>query len=297
MLELQRCHLPNWVRLRPRRRPGRHCSPWRRTRSRPVWNTLSEGLTSSARSVSKPPSCWPTTRCGYVWQIAGAGPMACPAGRRPARSGAAAEAVRTYAGIGFGLPGEADDDSSTPAGARRGAAVEPGDPGKRPVCRDKRRLVHAHSVKPDPLEPGGDGLVIYESRRWHPRVQAVGDQEARVAGQGSRPPSGGQASSCPAAGRSTWPNLLGLRPSSRGARSAISTLKSSSCGSTAADERRRRVGRYVSVLLASQADGVQLARHRVPGLQTAGQRESIIVAVPDFPEFAERVREIVWSGL
>ena len=34
-----------------------------------------------------------------------------------------------------------------------------------------------------------------------------------------------------------------------------------------------------------------------PHFTRAGQREGIIVAVPDFPEFAERVREIVWSGL
>jgi hypothetical protein len=34
-----------------------------------------------------------------------------------------------------------------------------------------------------------------------------------------------------------------------------------------------------------------------PYFTQAGQRESIIVAVPDFPGFARRVREIVWSGL
>ena len=34
---------------------------------------------------------------------------------------------------------------------------------ERLVCRDRRRLVHAHPVKPDPLEPGGDGLVVYET--------------------------------------------------------------------------------------------------------------------------------------
>ena len=34
-----------------------------------------------------------------------------------------------------------------------------------------------------------------------------------------------------------------------------------------------------------------------PHFSDPGQRESIIVAVPDFPGFARRVREIVWSGL
>jgi hypothetical protein len=34
-----------------------------------------------------------------------------------------------------------------------------------------------------------------------------------------------------------------------------------------------------------------------PHFQEPGQVESIVVAMPDFPEFATRVREIVWSGL
>ena len=34
-----------------------------------------------------------------------------------------------------------------------------------------------------------------------------------------------------------------------------------------------------------------------PHFSGPGQRESIIVAVPDFPQFAQHVREIVWSGL
>jgi hypothetical protein len=33
---------------------------------------------------------------------------------------------------------------------------------ERSVCRDGRQLVKAHPVKADPLEPGGDGLVIYQ---------------------------------------------------------------------------------------------------------------------------------------
>jgi hypothetical protein len=34
-----------------------------------------------------------------------------------------------------------------------------------------------------------------------------------------------------------------------------------------------------------------------PHFQARGQAEGLVVAVPDFPEFAARVREIVWSGL
>ncbi|MEV4199634.1 hypothetical protein [Micromonospora globbae] len=34
-----------------------------------------------------------------------------------------------------------------------------------------------------------------------------------------------------------------------------------------------------------------------PAFAGPGQAEGIVVAVPDFPQFATRVREIVWSGL
>jgi hypothetical protein len=34
-----------------------------------------------------------------------------------------------------------------------------------------------------------------------------------------------------------------------------------------------------------------------PKFSKAGQTESIVVTIPDFPGFADRVKEIVWSGL
>uniref|UniRef100_UPI001C92CF3D hypothetical protein n=1 Tax=Micrococcus luteus TaxID=1270 RepID=UPI001C92CF3D len=34
-----------------------------------------------------------------------------------------------------------------------------------------------------------------------------------------------------------------------------------------------------------------------PEFVAAGQTESIVIALPDFPEFASKVKEIVWSGL
>jgi hypothetical protein len=34
-----------------------------------------------------------------------------------------------------------------------------------------------------------------------------------------------------------------------------------------------------------------------PHFNRPGQAEGIVVAIPDFPAFAARVQEIVWSGL
>ena len=109
----------------------------------------------------------------------------------PPETGAAAEAVRVYAGIGFGLPGAATGDDGQHhlqglvAELLWNRLIQ-----ERLVCRDKRRLVHAHSVKPDPLEPGGDGLVIYQAdggtlvfRLWEikkhePQNENLGDHPA-----------------------------------------------------------------------------------------------------------------------
>ncbi|MEU6720328.1 hypothetical protein ABZ897_53505 [Nonomuraea sp. NPDC046802] len=58
------------------------------------------------------------------------------------------------AGIGFGLPEDpALDDylQGLVAELLWNRLLQ-----ERSVRRDGRRLVHAHSVKPDPLEPGGD---------------------------------------------------------------------------------------------------------------------------------------------
>ena len=77
-------------------------------------------------------------------------------------TGAAAAAVRAYAGIGFGLPEERDDAHEDHLQGHVAELLWNRLIQERQVCRDKRRLVYAHSVKPDPLEPGGDGLVVYE---------------------------------------------------------------------------------------------------------------------------------------
>lgn len=78
----------------------------------------------------------------------------------PHQAGTRKKAVEAYAGIGFGLPDDpANDDhlQGLVAELLWNRLMQ-----ERWVCRDGRRLVHTHSVKPDPLEPGGDGLVVYK---------------------------------------------------------------------------------------------------------------------------------------
>ena len=97
-------------------------------------------------------------RCGRRRRWPGGVPAGMAARRSPEP---AAGAVRAYAGIGFGLP-----DATAPDDHLQGHVAElvwNRLIQERMVCRDRRKLVHAHPVKPDPLEPGGDGLVIYET--------------------------------------------------------------------------------------------------------------------------------------
>jgi hypothetical protein len=49
--------------------------------------------------------------------------------------------------------------------------------------------------------------------------------------------------------------------------------------------------------VASAPVSFRAVRRAFPYYSQPGQAEGILVAVPDFPSFAEQVREIVWSGL
>jgi hypothetical protein len=218
----------------------------------------------------------------------------------PPETGAAAAAVRAYAGIGFGLPetpGSDDDDRQHHLQGLVAELVWNRLIQERLVCRDKRRLVHAHSVKPDPLEPGGDGLVIYETdggtlvfRLWeikkHESQSRVSATIRRASKQLS---SRGQEYLAKLAGPETVEQAgplgelyaemveLWLDGSDRaGAGVSVGTSE---------QHAPTRPGAFKSIAAV------------FPQFTGAGQLESIIVAVPDFPEFARRVREIVWSGL
>jgi hypothetical protein len=218
----------------------------------------------------------------------------------PSATGAAAAAVRTYAGIGFGLPETPGIDDDQHQHHLQGLVAEllwNRLIQERLVCRDKRRLVHAHSVKPDPLEPGGDGLVIYETdggtlvfRLWeikkHESQNTISATIRRASKQLS---SRGQEYLAKLAGPETVEQAgplgelyaeiveLWLDGSDR-AGAGVSV-------GTSTQHAPTRPGAFKSIATA------------FPQLAGAGQREIIIVAIPDLPGFARRVREIVWSGL
>ena len=168
---------------------------------------------------------------------------------------------------------------------------------ERQVCRDNRRLVHAHSVKPDPLEPGGDGLVVYETdggtlvfRLWeikkHESKKKISATIRRASGQlASR-------------GQEYLAKLAG--PETVGQAGPIGELYAEIVELWL--DGSDRAGAGVSVGTSVQHAPAQPRTFKsiaatFPQFTRAGQRESIIVAVPDFPGFARRVREIVWTGL
>jgi hypothetical protein len=214
----------------------------------------------------------------------------------PKQTGTPAEAVRTYAGLGFGLPSDpAIDDhlQGLVAELLWNRLIQ-----ERLVCRDNRKLARAHSVKPDPLEPGGDGLVIYEIddgtlvfRLWEiKKHNSQGQRVSATIGRASKQlASRGQEYLAKLAGPETVDQAGAL-------------------GKFYADmvelwlDRSDRAGVGVSVGTSSEhapssARSFKSIVTAFPTFTQSGQRESIVVAMPDFPQFAKRVREIVWSGL
>lgn len=215
----------------------------------------------------------------------------------PAHTGSKLRALETYVGIAFGLP-------SKPANANHlqghvaeliwNRVIQ-----ERAVCRDGRRLVHAHPVKADPLEPGGDGLVIYQScggalvfRLWEIKKHETKKTNlvSATIGRASQQLSD--------RGHEYLAKLAGPE----------TTTKSGPLGDLYADmvelwfDRSARAGVGISVGTSNHhapdkpsAFGAIAAKF--PEFSTAGQTESIVVAVPDFPGFAEQVRGVVWSGL
>lgn len=78
----------------------------------------------------------------------------------PAETGARLAAVQTYVAIAFDLPGDLVNNDHVQGHVAEllwNRLMQ-----ERTVCRDGRQLVRAHPIKADPLEPGGDGLVVYQ---------------------------------------------------------------------------------------------------------------------------------------
>ncbi|WP_413768923.1 hypothetical protein [Rhodococcus pyridinivorans] len=168
---------------------------------------------------------------------------------------------------------------------------------ERTVCRDGRQLVHAHPIKMDALEPGGDGLVVYQNRQGTLvyRLWEIKKHDAK-------------------AGVSSTINTASRQLRDRGHQylaklAGPETLtEDPALGDLYANmiewwyDRSERAGVGVSVSTSDHhaptlPKTFGSIRKQFPGFTETSQTESIVVAVPDFPGFADRVKEIVWSGL
>jgi hypothetical protein len=218
-------------------------------------------------------------------------------GGGPSQTGARKAAVETYASIGFGLPGSpANDDHMQGHVAELlwNRVI-----GERQLCPDGRQLVRAHSVKPDPLEPGGDGLVIYETgsgilvfRLWEIKKHQT-TQPGRISATIRR--ASKQLSS---RGKEYLAKLAGPETVDNGG--PLGDLYANLVELWLDDSERAGAGVSVGTSTEHEPAGPSAfgsIATAFPAFNHPGQVEGIVVAMPDFPAFAGRVREIVWSGL
>lgn len=212
----------------------------------------------------------------------------------PPEQGSPREAVKTFVGIGFGNPAKppnVDHLQGHVAELMWNLLI-----AERQVASDGRQLVRAHSVKADPLEPGGDGLVIYLNpndilvfRLWeikkHDAQRGVSATINRASKQ------------------------LALRGHEYLAKlAAPETIADDDLGmlyGVMVDlwfDRSERAGVGVAIGTSDthappSARSFASIRRAFPSFLRSDQTEAIVLAIPDYPAFAERVKDIVWSGL
>ncbi|OBB65162.1 hypothetical protein [Mycobacterium sp. 852014-50255_SCH5639931] len=208
-------------------------------------------------------------------------------------------ALESYVGIGFKLPGEeanADHVQGHVAELFWGRVMQ-----ERGACRDGRKLIRAHAVKPDPLEPGGDGLVIYtrESgaqedelvfRLWEIKKHDASGKVSVTIRRASR--------QLKSRGHEYLAKLAG--PETIAEEGALGDLYANVVELWF--DRSDRSGVGVSVGTSSEKapsdpSSFGSLTKEFPEYSGAGQREGLVVAIPNFPAFADRVKEILWSGL
>ncbi|MEV5753651.1 hypothetical protein AB0L00_38015 [Actinoallomurus sp. NPDC052308] len=166
----------------------------------------------------------------------------------------------------------------------------------RTVTADGRTLVHAEEVKADPTGTGADGLVVYEVtdgtlvfQLWeikkHAATTHISATIKRAADQLAE----------------HGPRYLAML-------TAPGTKHPGPLGRLYADlvplwlENSPRAGIGISVAtstthLPPRSTVFTNVAPVFPNLDAPGQREGLLVAVTDFPVFADRVKEIVWTGL
>lgn len=205
------------------------------------------------------------------------------------------QAVETYASIAFGLPGAPPNTDHLQGHVAE--LIWNRVLGERETCVDGRRLVKAHSVKADPTEPGGDGLVIYRDsdgdlvfRLWEIKKHAA---TARISATINR-----ASSQLEGRGHEYLAKLAA--PETLTAEGELLDLY----GEMVELWFDRSVRAGVGVAVGTTKDNAprdgrtfRSIRTRFPAFTSATQTEGLVVALPDFAGFADRVKEIVWSGL
>lgn len=213
----------------------------------------------------------------------------------PAQTGARLRAAETFVNIGFGLPGRpknVDHVQGHVAELLWNRVIR-----ERAICRDGRAFLAAEPVKSDPLEPGGDGLVVYTAadgslvfRLWeikkHDSVSGVSQTINRA---GKQLKTRGHEYLAKLTGPATLAStgdLAELYDSmlelwfDRSPRAGIGVSVSAS--DTHAPSSRRAFGSL---------------RAHFPEFTLPSQTEAVVLALPEFPSFVNQVKEIVWSGL
>jgi hypothetical protein len=213
----------------------------------------------------------------------------------PELTGTRAAAVATFASMGFGLPSEPAKNEDHIQG-HLAELLWNRLLAERVACADGRRLVRVADVKTDPLEPGGDGLVVYRTadgtlvfRLWEiKKHDSVNQLSATI--------------------RTASNQLANRGDTYLGKIVGPASLEGGEIGAFFAEvielwiDRSERAGVGVSVGTSAH----HAPRHRssfrslasaFPAFVPQEQTEGIAVAVADFPAFARRVKEIVWSGL
>lgn len=216
----------------------------------------------------------------------------------PSLSGSAKEALKTYVSIGFRLPGQPANDDHVQGHVAEllwNRIMQ-----ERSACRDGRQLVRAHSVKPDPLEPGGDGLVIYSRgaegeselvfRLWEIKKHDASTKVSATIRRASK--------QLRSRGSEYLAKLAGPETIAEGG--PLGDLYANVVELWLDRDARSGVGVSVGTSSVQAPDGPKSFRsiaRQFPEYSEPGQREGLVVAVPNFPAFANRVKEVVWSGL
>lgn len=213
----------------------------------------------------------------------------------PVQTGSKLQTLTTIVSIAFGLPEKpknVDHVQGHVAELFWNRLIN-----ERTLCRDGRQLVRAHPIKIDALEPGGDGFVVYVDahgtfvfRLWEIKKH---DAETNLSATINR-----ASKQLHTRGHEYLAKLAG--PETLTSDGALGDLYANM--TELWFDRSTRAGVGVSVGTSdhhapNRPTTFGSIRKQFPEFTETSHTEGIVVAVPDFPAFADHVKEIVWSGL